>query len=440
MEIVLPKSSNPEQQPDPDRHPLGRGARIALLLPSMAGGGVERVILQLAGGFLARGLIVDLLLCRPVGPMLAQVPEGVRVIKLRASSAGLGRLLALTADPSGIGVLLRPCLLSHSPPRSLAYLADLARYLRHERPNSLISPFPHENVVAVLANRLAGSRARIAVCEHNVTSRLQRDSRKWKRRYLAPLIQRTYSMADAVIAVSDDVRNALAGLSGLPPKSIVTIHNPVVGPDLAEQARAPCDHPWLAPGELPVILGAGRLVEQKDFATLIRAFARLRRRRRARLMILGTGKNDIATESARTALLRLAASYGVSADIALPGFKSNPFAFMARAAVFVLSSRYEGFGNVLVEALACGCPVVSTDCPGGPREILEGGRFGELVPVGDESAMAEAILRALGRPPDPERLIARGQVFSVAAAADAYVRALSEAVPGVAARRAMVWP
>ena len=144
-------------------------------------------------------------------------------------------------------------------------------------------------------------------------------------------------------------------------------------------------------------------------------------------MIFGTGKNDIMTERARTSLLQVTASHGVDADFALPGFKSNPFAFMARAAVFVLSSRYEGFGNVLVEALACGCPVVSTDCPGGPREILEGGRFGELVPVGDESAMAEAILRTLDCPPDPERLIARARVFSVAAAVSAYVRVLSQA-------------
>jgi glycosyltransferase involved in cell wall biosynthesis len=426
MTTVLPGTSKRERQPGRSRACLERGARIAVFLPSLAGGGVERVTLQLAAGFLARGFSVDLLLYRPVGPMLEQVPEGARVIKLRASSAGLGRLLSLAADPGGIGVLLRSCVLPYSPPRSLPYLADLTRYLREVRPSGLISQFPHENVVAVLAHRLAGSQARIAVCEHNVTSRLQWDSRKWKRRYLPPLVERTYSMADAVIAVSDDVRDALAEVSGLPRENIVTIPNPVVGPDLAEQARAACDHPWFAPDQPPVILGVGRLVEQKDFPTLIRAFARLRRHCRARLMILGIGKNDLKTESARAALLELAASHGVSADFALPGFKSNPFAFMARAAVFVLSSRYEGFGNVLVEALACGCPVVSTDCPGAPREILDGGRFGELIPVGDDSAMAEAILRTLDHPPEREQLIARAQKFSVAAAVDDYINVLFE--------------
>ena len=424
MRVALSKTPMPERQPDRRREPLGKGARIALFLPNLAGGGVERVTLQLARGFLARGPSVELLLCRTVGPMLAQVPEDVPVIKLRESTAGLGRLLALAADPSGVGVLLFPCLLPHSAPKSLAYLPDLVRYLRRVRPDVLVSAFPHENVAAVLANRLAGSPARVAVCEHNVTSRLETESRKWKRRHLAPLIKRAYAMADAVIAVSDDVRDALARRSGLSRESIVTIRNPVVGPELAEEARAPCNHAWFAPGQPPVILGAGRLVEQKDFPTLIRAFARLRRLRQARLMILGASKDAMTTEAARAALLRLAAAHGVSDDIALPGFTSNPFAFMARAAVFVLSSRYEGLPTVLIEALACGCPVVSTDCPGGPREILDNGRFGELVPVGDDAAMAEAILRTIDRPRDSERLVARGAIFSIAAAADAYLEVL----------------
>jgi glycosyltransferase involved in cell wall biosynthesis len=381
--------------------------------------------LSLGRELIARGHRVDLVTCQAWGPLLAGLPRGLRHFELERGRSLIARIAALQADPGGLAAMLRPVLLSPRLPRALLYTASLTSYLRQERPEALVAATRPVNLIAVWAARLSGMRVRVLVSERNPPSMALNGSRQWRRRYLPALMARTYRLADAIVAVSQSVAIDLCALTGLPAGNIVTIYNPVIGDEIATLARAPCNHPWLAHGEPPVILGAGRLVPQKDHPTLIRAFARLRRQRAARLVILGARNDDAATESARAALLRLAAAHGVSDDIALPGFTVNPFAFMARAAVFLLSSRYEGLPAALIEALACGCPVVSTDCPGGSREILEGGRFGELVPVGDEAAMAEAILWTLDHPPDRERLIMRGRTFSVAAAADAYLSALS---------------
>jgi glycosyltransferase involved in cell wall biosynthesis len=171
-------------------------------------------------------------------------------------------------------------------------------------------------------------------------------------------------------------------------------------------------------------MGAGRLVRQKDFPTLVRAFAQARRRRPLRLLIAGGADNPARTAERQAELATLAGELGVAGDVELPGHVANPVALMARAGVFALSSAWEGFGNVLVEALACGTPVVSTDCPSGPAEILAGGRFGRLVPVADPAAMAAAIEATLAAPPDPGPLRARAQDFSAERAADAYLALL----------------
>jgi glycosyltransferase involved in cell wall biosynthesis len=407
---------------------------LALILDHLGVGGVQKMTLALGRELVARGYCVDLVVCDTAGPLARRLPDGIRLFGLERSNSVTTRLVALRSDPGGLGDLLRPVLLAPVLPAKMLYTAGLASYLRQRKPQGLIAATRILNIIAVWAARLARASLPIVLSERNPPSAKINGSSWWHQRQLPQLMARTYRFAEAIVAVSDSVADDLAALTGLPRSHITTIYNPVVGSDLAGQARAPCDHPWFAPGQPPVILGAGRLVEQKDFPTLIRAFARLRRQRLVRLVILGAGKNDVTTENARAALVQLAAAHGVSDDVALPGFTSNPFAFMARAAVFVLSSRYEGLPTVLIEALACGCPVVSTDCPGGSHEILENGRFGELVPVGDESAMAEAILRALDHPPDRERLIMRGRTFNVAAAADAYLSALWGAVDHVRMR------
>ena len=395
-------------------------ARITLLLPALTVGGVERSTLSLAAGLLARGFAVDLVVYKPDGPMRAELPAGIRVVPLRACSSPMARLHALAADPAGIGVLFRPVLAVRRVPNAYRYLPALAEYLRTTRPAALITAFPFENLLGIAARRLAGSPTRLIVTERNITTRSTRAGTKRKRRFLPPLLLRQYPMADAVVAVSDGVADGLAAATGLPRPRIATIYNPVVSQDIRAKAAEPAPHPWLEPSQPPVVMGLGRLVPQKDFPTLIRAFARVRAKRSARLLIVGPGSAEAQAE-----LRALATALGCAEDTDLPGPTLNPFAYLARASVFVLSSLHEGLPGVLIQALACGCPVVSTDCPSGPAEILEGARFGRLVPMGDAAAIAEAIMATLDAPGNRASRIARAMAFSVDRSVDSYLALLN---------------
>ena len=210
------------------------------------------------------------------------------------------------------------------------------------------------------------------------------------------LIKRFYPWADGIVVVSRGVRDDMAQLTNIPSERITVIYNPsVVKAEVLERAQAPLDHPWFLPGQPPVLLAVGRLQVQKDFPMLIRAFAQVRQTRPVRLLILGEGKQ-------RPMLEELIKKLGLDGDVSLPGFVVNPFAYMSRASIFILSSRWEGLPTVLVEALCCGTPVISTDCPSGPREILQDGQYGQLVPVGDVVALAHAIEATLqGKTPNP---------------------------------------
>jgi glycosyltransferase involved in cell wall biosynthesis len=230
-------------------------------------------------------------------------------------------------------------------------------------------------------------------------------------------IRLSYSRIERIIAVSAGVAEDTARIARVPRSSIAVIPNPVITPELAAQAGEPCDHPWLRPGEPPVIMGSGRFQRQKDFPTLLRAFARVRGGRVCRLIILGEGKGRAGLES-------LVRELGLSGEVDLPGFVPNPYPLIARAALFVLSSAWEGSPNVLTEALALGVPAVSTDCPSGPAEILGGGRFGPLVPVGDVAALADAMERTLASPLPRTVLKAAVADYGQAASARHYLTAL----------------
>jgi glycosyltransferase involved in cell wall biosynthesis len=395
---------------------------LALFIRDFGAGGVQRTSLTLAGALAKRGHRVDLVVCQAEGPLRQGAPRDVRVIELQPDRRWRARILTLAADPAGVAQLVRPILLRWKTPRDLPYLPDLAAYLRREQPDALLAATPYLNLMAVWARRLAHARARVLVSERNNLS--FRIENKPQQRSLPPLLRRTYAMADVIVAVSDAVGDDLASTTGLPRDSIATIYNPVVPSDVSERAREPIDHPWFVPGAAPVVLAVGRFTPTKDFPTLLRAFARVRTVLNAKLMILGEGKNAEESAERRLELIALATELGVAEDVSMPGFVDNPFAYMARASVFVLSSLWEGFGNVLVEALACGCPVVSTDSPDGPGEILDRGRYGRLVPVGDHGAMAEAILATLRAPPDPDVLRSRAAMFSVDRAVESYIAAL----------------
>ncbi|MGD9507907.1 MAG: glycosyltransferase [Geminicoccaceae bacterium] len=288
----------------------------------------------------------------------------------------------------------------------------------------MISAAPNCNLAAVWANRLAGGHGKVLISERTAPSKMLTKTSSWRMRFLPWLMHRTYQQADVIVAVSRALGDDLAVVARIPRRRIITIYNPVVGPNLTQLAAMPVDHPWFAPGSPPVVLSAGRLSAQKDFPTLVRAFAALRTRCDARLVILGGATADDKTESRQQDLVALAESLGVAGDMDLVGYMPNPYAYMSRAQVFALSSAWEGFGNVLVEALACGCPVVSTDCPYGPAEILEGGRYGRLTPVGDAEAMADALADTITSVPDRPLLRRRGEDFTVARSVEGYLHAL----------------
>jgi glycosyltransferase involved in cell wall biosynthesis len=298
--------------------------------------------------------------------------------------------------------------------RTVTSLPRLVWYLRRTRPRALLSCADGANVVALWARRLAGCGTRVLISTHTALSHDAMASPHLRRRVLPSIVKHVYGWADAAVAVSAGVADDLARTARLPRDHIHVIHNPVDVAALAVRARERADHPWFRAGAPPVIVSAGRLTAQKDFPTLLRAYVRLRRVKQARLLILGEGEE-------RTALEGLARELGLVDDVALPGFVSNPYPYMASAALFALSSAWEGFGNVLIEALALGTPVVATDCPFGPSEILQGGCLGRLVPVGDVEALADAMAASLAAPPPAEPGIRRAHDFDLLATADRYL-------------------
>jgi glycosyltransferase involved in cell wall biosynthesis len=331
--------------------------RVAIFTANMDGGGAERAMLKLAGGIAGHGYDVDLVLSRAEGHYLQEVPDSVRIVDLHAR-------------------------------RVLSSIPGLVRYLRRERPNAMLTSMNYVNIVGIWARTLARVDTRLIVNEQNALSLEAAHSPRRRHRLMPRLIKRFYPWADGVTSVARGTADDLVSTAGVSPNLIEVVHNPIVTTELRELVAEPLGHPWFGPGQVPVVLGVGRLAPQKDFGTLIGAFARVVVRRPCRLMILGDGPE-------RASLEALVAERGLTGSVDLPGWVSNPYPYMAHAGVFVLSSRWEGLPSVLIEALFCEVPVVATDCLSGPREILEGGRYGALVPVGDEEALAAAIETAL---------------------------------------------
>lgn len=363
--------------------------RVALFLPSLAGGGAERCMLNVAGGLVDR-LDVDLVLARDEGPLRSHVPDRVRTVPLGSR-------------------------------RTVGAVVPLARYLRETRPCGIYSAPCHANLVTIMAAQLARTGTQVIATEHLPPSSHSAQVDRARDRLLPMLMRRLYSKA-TVTAVSEGVAADLVDWVGLGPGSVTVVLNPVDIDDLTRKANAGTDHPWLALGGLPVVLAAGRLTAQKDFPTLLQAMARVRRTRDVRLIIIGEGED-------RQALASLAQQLGIADAVDLHGHVENPYPFFAGASVYALSSRCEGLPTVLLEALALGLPIVATDCPSGPREILQGGALGRLVPVDDPEALAEAIEGALDHPqaPDPSGACAPYELSTVV---DGYLALLDTDVSG----------
>jgi glycosyltransferase involved in cell wall biosynthesis len=344
--------------------------RIALFLPDLEAAGAERVSVLLANGLLQRGYSVDVVLVRAKGDFLADLAAGVHVVDLDA-------------------------------PRTLRAVPRLASYIRKRRPAVVISALDYASVAAMIAGRLSCTGTPIVPAVH--TSRAE--ARRWpgiRGALFKSCVNWFYRHAGAVVCVSHGVAEDMVRVAGVARQRVRVIYNPVIHPRMQELARQPVAHPWLA---LPVcapaparpgvasrlLLGVGRLAPQKDFPTLLRALKIVRRDHDARLMVLGEGAERPRLES-------LVKELCLESCVCMPGIVKNPYAYMSRADLFVLSSAWEALPTVLIEALAVGVPVVATDCVSGPREILRDGRYGALTPVGDAAALAGAVSAALSAP------------------------------------------
>jgi glycosyltransferase involved in cell wall biosynthesis len=345
-------------------------------------------MVNLAREYRERGVRVDFFVTRSRNAVYTdQLPAGVRVFTGRSSVSG--SLLALT------------------------------KYLAKERPQAIIGARERINAACIVAAGVARSGTRVIVSSH--TNRTAEVAAKGGPGALTRVLDATaralYPRAHAHVAVSEGVARDVESRTGFLREYTKVVYNPIVDATMFAAAGVPSPHPWLAVGGPPVVLGIGRLTAQKNFALLIDAFALLRAHADVRLLILGDGEE-------REALASRVASLGLQDVVECVGYVDNPFAYLARARMFVLSSSWEGFGNVLVEAMAFGVPVVSTNCPSGPAEILADGKYGPLVPCGDAPALASAMREVLAAPVSADLLRARAQQFTVSRAADGYLRAI----------------
>jgi len=360
--------------------------KLAILSPSFGDGGAERMLVNLSCEFVLRGFKVDFLISRADGPYLSSLSPSVKFVELGSS-------------------------------KTTRALKPLVRYLGEEQPPVLLAAKDRGNEMALLVKRFPDISTRVAVRLGTTVSRMVKSRNPIKSWIKQRTLRKLYPRADIIIAVSRGVASDMARTARIPPERIHVLPNPVLTPQMSKLAQMPVNHPWFVPGAPPVILGVGRLGRAKDFPTLLRAFARVQKERPARLVILGKGGQ-------KSRLQTLASKLGIAENFSLLGFASNPYAYMARSALFVLSSKWEGSPNALTEAMALGTPVVSTDCESGPREILGDGRYGPLVPVEDPNALALAMLETMEHPPDPDILRSAVKAYTVEASANHYLAAM----------------
>ena len=359
---------------------------IAIFIRYLPMGGVQKIAVRLANEFVKRGHTVDLVLAKGKGALADEVHPEVKMVDLNKNRVWLA-------------------------------LPALGKYLLRRRPQALLSLGFSANVLSSVLNVLIPHDFGVFISVRSNTSRLAKNDKMWYSRWVPSITRVFYPLADKIIAVSEGVLEDLSSISPRAGRRGCVIYNPVFNSEVLRKAEEPVSHPWFEEKDVPIILGVGRLTPQKNFDLLLRAFKRVRREKEARLIVLGDGNQRENLEARIEAL-------DLGGRVDLHGFVDNPYPFMRRASLLVLSSDYEGLPSVPIQALACGCPVVTTDCPSGPREILDDGTWGRLVPVGDEEALAEAITESLNETHDPEYLRQRAMDFSVDKAVDNYLDTL----------------
>lgn len=354
---------------------------IAIFLPTLGGGGAERNMVNLSRGLADLGVAVSLIVANAIGDFRNEISPKVELVDFKKSNT-------IKAFP------------------------DLVRFLDAEKPRVLLSTMNHANLVAIGAVHASMATTKVVVREANTLSKTKDAATSLKGKLIPGLVQAFYPTADHIVAPSEGVRRDLVNNFTLSPNRVSTINNPVVDERLFAMKNKEPEIDFFSDG-IPVILGVGSFSEQKDFPNLIRAYAKVRKEKRCRLVILGRGKLEA---SYRELIRELEVD-----DVHFPGFVSNPFAFMSRSKVFVLSSKWEGLPNVPIQALACGCPVVSTDCPSGPSEILADGEYGILVKPESWEALARGISNSFAQKHDREKLIERSLNFSVKSISKKYL-------------------
>lgn len=359
-------------------------AHIAFFVPSLNVGGAQRVTVTVANGLSERGYEVDLIVAYHEGGFREEVSTDVSVVDLETP---------------------------HVPVIGLAAsVPQLGAYLRRQSPEMIFSQMTHANGICLLTHLITGSDAITVPTIHNTLGIRKAP----KQRIMERVTKQLSGRADQFVAVSEGVAESAVDCLGVERDRVSVLYNPIPVSEIRERARAPVDHRWIESAHHDVVLSVGRLEPQKDLQTLLRAFKVISKRRPdARAIFVGQG-------SQREELEGLAERLGIADVVSFPGYVENPYGYMAGASVLAMSSIYEGLPTVLIEALACGCPVVSTDCPSGPREILSDGEYGRLVGVGEDEELAEAILATLGEPPSSETLVGRARDFAPETVLDEY--------------------
>lgn len=361
---------------------------ITFFIPSLAGGGVQRVVINLTGELSARGMEIDLVVGNASGPFIDFIPYGVRLIDLHQK-------------------------------RISKSILPFMQYLNTSRPSIVFSAQTHTNIVSAIAVKSSISKSRLVLTEHNNMLAVIKHSGNSLDAFRSIGARLFYPFADKIVAVSQGVADSLCIAANLPKSKILVIYNPLVTPEIEKLSSQPCVHPWLLQSDIPVILSVGRLTPQKNFPLLLKAFTKVKERLGAKLIILGEGNE-------RNYLAQLITKLDIQKDVDLPGYVINPYSYMKRASLFVLSSAWEGFPSVLVEAMACGLNIVSTNCQSGPIEILKNGEFGRLVPVNQVDKMADAIIIGLQDPLPAHKLIDHSLSYSVSHSSDQYQELISQ--------------
>jgi glycosyltransferase involved in cell wall biosynthesis len=372
-------------------------ARLSYLVTDLDGVGTTVQAFTTCTALASRGHDVELVVVRRAGLLADQAPPGLRIVELRPGKG----------VPTDLGIACA--------------LPALIRYLRAHRPQVVWSGAKSMNPLILAARLLSGISARLVL---TITNDLYHRSSREDRgqRFSVLVIRVLYRLADRVITLSQGMTDDLIHKEGLPADLFAVIPPPIDLERIRSLAREPVDHPWLQPDGPPVVLNVARVAAQKDQSNLVRAFAQATRSRRdLHLIVVG----DYTDETRRT-LLDEAKLLGVEQRVDLVGFDPNPYRYMARSAVFALSSLWEGFGIVLAEAMACGCPVAAVDCPYGPSEILQDGRAGVVVPMWNSAALSRAILQQLAAPTPAHVLEKRAVDFDQPNLMDRYDEVLRE--------------